>query len=155
VNNLFRTMDTSASALTANRLRLDTIAANVANANTTRAAMVDGVWQPYRRKLVELAPKTEQSFDNLLQAAMGQSAGGGVDSGVRVTAIREDSTPFKRMYDPDHPDADENGYVLLPNVDVMKEMVDMISASRAYEANVTVLNAAKSMMMKAFEINGR
>lgn len=154
MNVLFRTMDTSASALTANRLRLDTIAANVANANTTRATMVDGVWQPYRRKLVELAPKTGQSFDNLLQAAMGQSTGG-VETGVRVTAIREDSTPFKRMYDPDHPDADENGYVLLPNVDVMKEMVDMISASRAYEANVTVLNAAKSMMMKAFEINGR
>jgi flagellar basal-body rod protein FlgC len=148
---MFRGMDTSASALTANRLRLDTIAANIANANTTRATQVNGVWQPYRRKLVELSPKSNQSFDNLLQAAIG-TVNGQPEQGVRVTAIREDSTPFKRMYDPEHPDADADGYVLLPNVDVMKEMVDMISASRSYEANVTVLNASKSMMMKAFEI---
>ncbi len=148
---LFRGMDTSASALTANRLRLDTIAANIANANTTRANLVNGEWQPYRRKLVELSPKSNQSFDNLLQAAMG-NVNGHVEQGVRVTAIREDNTPFKRVYDPTHPDANEEGYVLLPNVDMMKEMVDMISASRSYEANVTVLNASKSMMMKAFEI---
>jgi flagellar basal-body rod protein FlgC len=148
---MFRGMDTSASALTANRLRLDTIAANIANANTTRATQINGVWQPYRRKLVELSPKSNQSFDNLLQAAIG-TVNGQPEQGVRVTAIREDSTPFKRMYDPEHPDADADGYVLLPNVDVMKEMVDMISASRSYEANVTVLNASKSMMMKAFEI---
>jgi flagellar basal-body rod protein FlgC len=148
---MFRGMDTSASALTANRLRLDTIAANIANANTTRATQVNGVWQPYRRKLVELSPKSDQSFDNLLQVAIG-TVNGQPEQGVRVTAIREDSTPFKRMYDPEHPDADADGYVLLPNVDVMKEMVDMISASRSYEANVTVLNASKSMMMKAFEI---
>jgi len=148
---MFRGMDTSASALTANRLRLDTVAANIANANTTRATQENGVWQPYRRKMVELSPKTDQSFDNLLQAAIG-TVNGQPEQGVRVTAIREDSTPFKRMYDPQHPDADAEGYVLLPNVDVMKEMVDMISASRSYEANVTVLNATKSMMMKAFEI---
>ncbi|MFY0542792.1 flagellar basal body rod protein FlgC [Brevibacillus sp. H7] len=148
---MFRGMDTSASALTANRLRLDTIAANIANANTTRANLVDGVWQPYRRKLVELAPKSNQSFENVLQAAVG-TVYGQTEQGVRVTAIREDNTPFKRVYNPEHPDANEEGYVLLPNVDVMKEMVDMISASRAYEANVTVLNATKSMMMKAFEI---
>jgi len=148
---MFRGMDTSASALTANRLRLDTVAANIANANTTRATQVNGVWQPYRRKMVELTPMTDQSFDNLLQAAIG-TVNGQPEQGVRVTAIREDSTPFKRMYDPQHPDADAEGYVLLPNVDVMKEMVDMISASRSYEANVTVLNATKGMMMKAFEI---
>jgi len=148
---MFRGMDTSASALTANRLRLDTVAANIANANTTRATQENGVWQPYRRKMVELSPKTDQSFDNLLQTAIG-TVNGQPEQGVRVTAIREDSTPFKRMYDPQHPDADAEGYVLLPNVDVMKEMVDMISASRSYEANVTVLNATKSMMMKAFEI---
>ncbi|NGQ94003.1 flagellar basal body rod protein FlgC [Brevibacillus sp. SYP-B805] len=151
---LFGAMDTSASALTANRLRLDTIAANVANANTTRARMVNGVWEPYRRKIVEVTPKTNDSFDDLLQAAIGNITGG-VEQGVRVTAIKEDTTPFKRVYDPEHPDADAEGYVLLPNVDMMKEMVDMISASRSYEANVTVLNAAKSMMMKAFEINGK
>ncbi|MGI6187097.1 MAG: flagellar basal body rod protein FlgC [Brevibacillus sp.] len=149
--SLFQGMDTSASALTANRLRLDTTAANIANANTTRATFVNGAWQPYKRKMVELSPVNGQSFDNLLQAAIG-TVTGQTEQGVRVTAIREDNTPFKRMYDPTHPDADAEGYVLLPNVDVMKEMVDMISASRSYEANVTVLNAAKSMMMKALEI---
>ena len=77
---------------------------------------------------------------------------GRTEQGVRVTSIREDNTPFKRVYDPTHPDADADGYVLMPNVDMMKEMVDMISASRAYEANVTILNGAKSMMMKALEI---
>jgi flagellar basal-body rod protein FlgC len=148
---MFKGMDTSASALTANRLRLDTIAANIANANTTRARLVDGVWQPYRRKLVELAPKTNQSFENVLQAAIG-TVSDQPEQGVRVTALREDPTPFKRVYNPEHPDADAEGYVLMPNVDIMKEMVDMISASRSYEANVTVLNAAKSMMMKALEI---
>jgi len=112
---------------------------------------VNGAWQPYKRKMVELSPVNGQSFDNLLQAAIG-TVTGQTEQGVRVTAIREDNTPFKRMYDPTHPDADAEGYVLLPNVDVMKEMVDMISASRSYEANVTVLNAAKSMMMKALEI---
>ncbi|HZG15075.1 MAG TPA: flagellar basal body rod protein FlgC [Candidatus Bathyarchaeia archaeon] len=152
--SMFRAMDTSASALTVNRLRLDTISANVANANTTRARMVNGVWEPYRRKMVEVSPQSTQSFDNLLQAAIG-NVSGSVEQGVRATAIKEDTTAFKRVFDPEHPDADAEGYVLLPNVDMMKEMVDMISASRSYEANVTVLNAGKSMMMKAFEINGR
>lgn len=150
--NLFHGLSTSGSALTANRLRLDTIAANVANYETTRATFVDGAWQPYKRKMVELSPKSQQSFDNFLQAAVGTVTGQGTEQGVRVTAIREDNTPFKRVYEPAHPDADAEGYVLKPNVDLMKEMVDMISASRAYEANVTVLNATKSMMMKALEI---
>ncbi|MGO0061727.1 flagellar basal body rod protein FlgC [Brevibacillus fluminis] len=151
---MFQGIDSSASALTANRLRLDVIAANLANAESTRAQMVNGVWQPYRRKMVDLAPKTNESFDNFLQMAMG-SVSPQVEQGVRVTAIREDSTPFRRVYNPEHPDADKDGYVFLPNVDTMKEMVDMISASRAYEANVTALNAAKSMMLKALDINGR
>lgn len=150
--NLFQGMNISASALTANRLRLDTIASNIANANTTRATYVDGAWQPYKRKMVELSPKSNESFDNVLQAAVGTVSGQKADQGVRVTSIQEDNTPLKRVYDPSHPDADPEGYVLMPNVDMMKEMVDMISASRSYEANVTVLNAAKSMMMKAFEI---
>ncbi|WP_139488992.1 flagellar basal body rod protein FlgC [Brevibacillus dissolubilis] len=153
--SLFRGIDTSTSALTANRLRLDTIAANIANANSTRAKMVDGVWQPYRRKMVEISPKSNDSFDSVLQAAIGNVAQTKPEQGVRVTGIKEDNTPFKRVFDPDHPDADGEGYVYLPNVDVMKEMVDMISASRAYEANVTVMNASKAMMMKALEINGR
>ncbi|GAA4700722.1 flagellar basal body rod protein FlgC [Brevibacillus fulvus] len=152
--SMFRSMDTSASALTANRLRLDTISANVANANTTRAKLVNGEWQPYRRKIVEVSPKTNESFDNFLQAAIG-GVNGTTEAGVRVTAIKEDTTPFKSVYDPTNPDANAEGYVMMPNVDVMKEMVDMISASRSYEANVTVLNASKSMMMKALEINGK
>lgn len=152
--SMFLGMDTSASALTANRLRLDTISANIANATSTRAKFVNGVWEPYRRKMVDLAPKTNQSFDNVLQAAMG-IVSSQPEQGVRVTGIREDTTPFKRVYNPDHPDADQQGYVFLPNVDIMKEMVDMISASRAYEANLTALNAAKNMMVKALEINGR
>ncbi|MFD2371291.1 flagellar basal body rod protein FlgC [Brevibacillus sp. GCM10020057] len=150
--SLFQGINTSASALTANRLRLDTIASNIANAETTRANFVNGVWQPYKRKMVELSPQSGESFDNLLQAAVGNITGKSGGQGVRVTAIKEDETPFKRVYDPSHPDADKDGYVLMPNVDVMKEMVDMISASRSYEANVTVLNATKSMMMKALEI---
>ncbi|MEJ8546493.1 flagellar basal body rod protein FlgC [Brevibacillus borstelensis] len=150
--SLFQGIDTSASALTANRLRLDTIAANVANANTTRATYVNGAWQPYRRKIVELSPRAaSQSFDSVLQGAIGMVSGK-TEQGVRVTSIREDNTRFQRVYDPTHPDADGEGYVLMPNVDMMKEMVDMISASRAYEANVTILNGAKSMMMKALEI---
>jgi flagellar basal-body rod protein FlgC len=150
--NLFQGLNTSASALTANRLRLDTIAANIANAETTRATFVDGKWQPYKRKMIELSPKSSQSFDNFLQAAVGNVSGQGAAQGVRVTAIREDNTPLKRVFDPSHPDADVEGYVLKPNVDVMKEMVDLISASRSYEANVTVQNATKSMMMKALDI---
>jgi flagellar basal-body rod protein FlgC len=150
--SLFQGMDTSASALTANRLRLDTIASNIANAETTRGSFVNGAWQPYKRKMVELSPKSNESFDNLLQAAVGNITGKSGQQGVRVTAIQEDQTPFKRVFDPSHPDADQEGYVLMPNVDMMKEMVDMISASRSYEANVTALNASKSMMMKALEI---
>lgn len=150
--SLFQGINTSASALTANRLRMDTIASNIANAETTRANFVNGVWQPYRRKMVELSPKSGESFENLLQAAVGNVTGKKDSQGVRVTAIKEDETPFKLVYDPSHPDADKEGYVLMPNVDVMKEMVDMISASRSYEANITALNATKNMMMKALEI---
>lgn len=150
--SLFQGMNTSASALTANRLRMDTIASNIANAESTRANFVNGAWQPYKRKMVELSPKTSESFDNFLQAAVGNVSGRSGEQGVRVTAIREDNTPLKRVYDPSHPDADTEGYVLMPNVDPMKEMVDLISASRSYEANVTAFNATKSMMMKALEI---
>ena len=152
--SLFQGMNTSASALTMNRFRLDTITANIANANSTRANQVNGVWQPYRRKMVEISPITNQSFQSALDAAFGV-AQEKPEQGVRISAIREDETPFKRVYDPEHPDANQEGYVLMPNVDIMKEMVDMISASRAYEANVTAFNAMKGMMQKAFEINGR
>lgn len=151
--SLFQGMNASASALTANRLMLDTISANIANQEVTRATYVNGAWQPYKRKMLEMAPRSSSSFDNMLQMAVGNvfNSNSG-ELGVRVTGIREDNTPFKRMYDPSHPDADAEGYVLMPNVDPMKEFVDLIAASRAYEANVTAFNASKSMMMKALEI---
>lgn len=148
--SLFSNINASATALTANRLRMDVAASNIANANTTRGKMVNGEWVPYTRKMVELTPKGVSTFDNLLQKAMGN----GVSSteGVVVSKIKEDRTPFKLVYDPTHPDADANGYVKMPNVDLLKENVDLMSATRSYEANVTALNAAKSMYLKALEI---
>lgn len=140
--------DISASALTAQRLRMDVISSNIANAETTRGSFVDGKFEPYKRKLVVLEP-TAQSFSSVLSKQMGQA---GAAQGVRVAKIQEDHTPSKLVYNPTHPDADENGYVNMPNVDIAKEMVDMISASRSYEANVTALNATKSMFVKALEI---
>ncbi|MCR8845443.1 flagellar basal body rod protein FlgC [Paenibacillus sp. SC116] len=138
----------SASGLTAQRLRMDVISANIANAESTRAQYVNGQFVPYRRKMVAMSP-TEPTFQQSLNAAMnGQST----PRGVKVTQIKADETPFKRVYQPTHPDADAQGYVSLPNVDIAKEMVDMISATRSYEANVTALNASKSMIMKALEI---
>jgi len=139
--------DISASALTAQRLRMDVISSNIANAESTRASYVDGKFVPYRRKEVVFAPAVS-SFRNMLEDKL-NAAG---SQGVQVTSIREDSTPFKQVYNPTHPDADENGMVYMPNVDLLKEMVDMISASRSYEANVTALNASKAMFMKSLEI---
>lgn len=143
---MFQSFNVAASALTAQRLRMDVISANMANVDTTRAKMVDGKWQPYRRKMVVMQPN--ESFSSFLSQAMNERSAGG----VKVTKIIEDETPFKLVYDPSHPDADENGYVQLPNVDPLKEMVDLMSATRSYEANVTVLNATKGMLMKALEI---
>jgi flagellar basal-body rod protein FlgC len=139
--------DISASALTAQRLRMDVIAANIANAETTRAGYVNGQFVPYRRKMVVMEPVQPQ-FRNLLNEKMNGSSA----QGVQVTAIREDSTPFKQVYNPSHPDADANGMVFMPNVDMLKEQVDLLSASRSYEANVTALNARKAMFMKALDI---
>jgi len=137
----------SASALTAQRLRMDVISSNIANAETTRAGFVDGRFVPYRRKEVVFAP-AQPKFRDLLDERLNA----GSAQGVQATAIREDSTPFKQVYNPAHPDADENGMVYMPNVDILREMVDMISASRSYEANVTALNASKAMFMKSLEI---
>ncbi|MGB8001853.1 MAG: flagellar basal body rod protein FlgC [Anaerobacillus sp.] len=144
--NLFNGFNTSASALTANRLRMDVVSSNIANAETTRSELVDGEWQPYKRKVVELQ---ENSFESKLQSAMGN---GESSTGVKVSTIKEDESPNKLVYNPTHPDANEEGYVEMPNVDMVKEMVDMMSASRSYEANVTALNATKSMYMKALEL---
>lgn len=140
--------DISASALTAQRLRMDVISSNIANAETTRGSFVNGQFQPYKRKMVVMEPM-QQSFSSMLSQ---QLEGNSAAQGVKVTKIKEDQSPTKLVYNPTHPDADTNGYVNMPNVDVTKEMVDMIAATRSYEANVTALNATKSMFVKALEI---
>jgi flagellar basal-body rod protein FlgC len=140
--SMFGGMEISASALTAERLRMDVVAENLANAQTTRGA--DG--QPYRRKEVVLQERAA-SFGASLSAAMSRSGGG-----VQVAGIAEDQTPLKRVYDPGHPDADGEGYVSMPNVDTVTEMVDLISAQRAYEANVTAMQAAKQMFSRTLEL---
>jgi flagellar basal-body rod protein FlgC len=112
---------------------MDLIADNLANANTTRTP--DG--QPYRRKVAIFQPITPTSS---------------LPGGVRVAQIAEDTTPPRLVYEPGHPDADANGYVTYPNVDIVHEMVDMITASRAYEANIQAFNAAKNMFMRTIDI---
>jgi len=134
---MFGGLEISASALTAERLRMDVTAENLANAQTTRGA--DG--QPYRRKEVVLQ-ELGAGFGAQLDKAMG----------VEVAGVVEDQTPLKRVHDPGHPDADAQGYVSMPNVDTVAEMVDLISASRAYEANVTAMQAAKQMFAKTLEL---
>lgn len=140
--------DISASALSAQRLRMDVISSNIANAETTRASYVNGQFQPYKRKMVVMEPM-QQSFSNVLSQQLGSNK---ASLGVKVTRITEDQTPNKLVYNPTHSDADANGYVHMPNVDIAKEMVDMIAATRSYEANVTAINASKSMFVKALEI---
>jgi len=136
-------MNISASALTATRLRMDVIAENMANMNTTRTE--NG--EPYRRKYVVFQEKTEdRAFETFFNKARGNAGG------VRVLEIGTDMSEFKYDYNPGHPDADENGYVRLPNVEVVQEMVDMMSAYRAYEANITALNAFKDMAVKTLDI---
>ena len=150
--SIFHAMNTTASALTAQRLRMDVISANMTNVDTTRAKQVNGEWVPYQRKSVILTAQ-EGQFSKFLNAALKTNSKSGVGNGVRVTQIKEDTeTPFKLVYDPTHPDANEDGYVNMPNIDPLKEMVDLISATRSYEANVTVFNANKAMLTKALEI---
>ncbi|GKV67793.1 flagellar basal-body rod protein FlgC [Sporosarcina sp. NCCP-2716] len=150
--SIFHGMNTTASALTAQRLRMDVISSNMANIDTTRGKLVDGEWQPYARKSVSLQPRQGQ-FSNFLNIAMGTRDRGAIGNGVAVSKITEDTeTPFKQVFDPTHPDADEDGYVSMPNVDPLRETIDMMSATRSYEANITVLNSNKAMLMKALEI---
>jgi flagellar basal-body rod protein FlgC len=142
---MFDALEVSASGLTAERLRMDVTAENLANAQTTHGA--DG--KPYRRKEVILAERQGPgSFGVALRGAIGAKSPGGVE----VAAIAQDQTPLKQVYDPGHPDADAKGYVQMPNVDPVAEMVDLISAQRAYEANVTAMQAAKSMFSKTLEL---
>ena len=145
---LFDALDISGSALSAERLRMDVTAENLANANTTRGA--NGA--AYRRKVVVLEQQAgggQSQFGKTLTAAM---KSGDKPTGVQVAAVAEDTTPNRRVYDPGHPDADAQGYVEMPNVDSVTEMVDLISASRAYEANVTSMQAAKTLFNKTLEL---
>jgi flagellar basal-body rod protein FlgC len=145
--SLFGGLEISASGLTAERLRMDVSAENLANAQTTRGT--DG--QPYRRKEVVLQ-EAAGSFGASLSAAMG-SQSGSQGGGVQVAGVVQDTaSPLKRVYDPGHPDADAQGYVSMPNVDTVTEMVDLISAQRAYEANVTAMQAAKQMFSRTLEL---
>ena len=143
---LFQSFDIAASGMTAQRFRMDTIAENIANVNTTRTS--DG--KPDRRKIVTFQEKklNPVSFEDTL--SYWRSFKG---NGVRVSSVSEDTeTDFTMVYDPSHPDADEDGYVTYPNVNTVTEMTDMIDASRSYEANVTAFNASKNMQLKALEI---
>jgi len=145
--SMFGGMEISASALTAQRLRLNVTAENLANAQTTQTA--DGT--PYRRKEVTLQAVPNGGFGAQLSKAMGGGSGA-APGGVQATAISEDETDGKLVYDPSHPDANEQGYVRMPNVDTVTEMVDLIDAQRAYEANVTAMSASKQMFAKTLEI---
>lgn len=141
----FNSINISATGLTAERLRMDVISENIANANTTRTS----AGTPYRRKIPVFRTQEASDFSSILSKAKGENP---VGSGVEVVGIREDLSEFKREFNPGHPDADENGYVLLPNVEVVAEMINLISASRAYEANTTVMNSTKSMALRALDI---
>lgn len=143
---LFDAIDASGSGLQAERLRMDVTSENLANAETTKAA--NG--QPYRRKEVvfQEAGDTGTSFASILAGVSSSKP----THGVQVSGIVEDSSPLKRIYDPGHPDADASGYVTMPNVNTVTEMTDLISSSRAYEANVTAMQTAKTMFSKTIDL---
>jgi flagellar basal-body rod protein FlgC len=141
---LFDALDASGSALSAERVRMDVTAENLANAQSTRTSNGQG---PYRRKEVVLQEAgagvgARASFADSLQAARG----------VKVAGIVEDPTPSRRVYDPGHPDADAQGYVSMPNVNTVTEMTDLIGASRAYEANVTAMQTTKAMFARTLDL---
>ena len=149
---MFLGIDTAASGLTAERLRMDVISNNIANANTTRTREGGA----YHRRYVVFTPRTkpEKPFEKFLHMSMGnlnkkESKAG---EGVRAVSINRDEEDGPLVYDPGHPDANADGYVEHSNVNIVAEMVDMITASRAYEANTAVINAAKSMATKALDM---
>ncbi|MCL1863170.1 MAG: flagellar basal body rod protein FlgC [Defluviitaleaceae bacterium] len=147
----FNTMNISATGLTAQRLRMDTIAENIANVNTTRTA--DG--GPYRRKTVLFEEMRDNDpfsivFENIFGNGRNIPAPQGM--GVRVSNIVEDDSPGLLKFEPTHPDADEYGYVRLPNVNIVEEMVNMIAASRSYEANITAMGVARTLTQRTLEI---
>ena len=145
---MFMGIDTAASGLTAERLRMDVISNNLANSNTTRTEQGGA----YKRHYVVFAPRERQpmSFEQTLMKAVGARQNTG--EGVRAVAILQDPEQGPLVYDPGHPDANAEGYVEKPNVNIVSEMVDMITAHRAYEANTTRINSAKAMVNKVLEI---
>jgi flagellar basal-body rod protein FlgC len=140
MSTLGSAISASSSALAAERMRIEVAVSNLANAESTRGP--DG--QPYRRRDVVLKADTVEPFD----AALGRAAA----TGVKVASIVEDESPGRRRYEPSHPDADKDGYVALPNVDPAEEMVDMVSAARAYQANLTAINLVRDLVQKALEL---
>ena len=143
---LFDALDVSGSGLSAERLRMDVTAENLANAQSTRTAGGG----PYRRKEVVTEATGDNGFAGALASA--RASGGGPQGGVRVSGIVEDQTPNRLVYDPSHPDANAQGYVSMPNVNPVTEMVDLISASRSYEANVTAMQTSKQMFTKTLDL---
>ncbi|MCI9353413.1 MAG: flagellar basal body rod protein FlgC [Firmicutes bacterium] len=149
-------LNISASGMTAERMRLDVVSENISNLKTTRTE--DG--GPYKRKMVVFETVKDRNFQDVLNGAArgvrgrnGQKIGSiGAAGGVRVAEIVEDDRDFKPVYDPLHPDADVDGYVMMPNIDLVKETIDGMSASRGYDANLTAFNAIKAMASKALEI---
>lgn len=146
MGSIFSSFNINSSGLTAQRYRMDIISQNIANANTTRTA--DGT--PYRRKVVTFAEKnTHTPFSRVLNKARDRYSG----DGVKVDRVYEDEeTDMTMVYDPSHPDADENGYVTYPNVNIITEMTNMIDASRSYEANITAFETSKAMALKGLEL---
>jgi len=138
----FRGMRISSSGLSAERLRMDTITGNIANASTTRGK--DG--KPYIRKIAVF----EENLTNELNKQSGKFEE--KHMGIKAVGVEEDKSELRKVYDPYHPDANEEGYVLMPNVNILNEMVDLIAASRSYEANITALNSQKAMLSKTLEI---
>ncbi|NEZ45886.1 flagellar basal body rod protein FlgC [Clostridium niameyense] len=138
----FNTMRISASGLSAERLRMDTIASNMANHLTTRTENGG----PYRRKVALFEENLNRQFDGKLGKSKDEVLG------VKAVGVVEDQSPFRRVYNPSHPDADREGYVSMPNVNVLNEMAEMMTSMRTYEANVTALSAEKTMFNKALEI---
>lgn len=140
MSTLSAALSASASALGVERTRIEVAVSNMANADSTRAA--DG--QPYRRRDVLLSADPVNAFD----VALGQAGA----TGVKVAGIVQDQSPFRKRYEPSHPDADQEGFVSLPNVDASEEMVDMLGASRAYQANLAAIGLIKDMVAKALEL---
>jgi flagellar basal-body rod protein FlgC len=140
MSTLFAALNASASALDAQRTRMEVAVSNLANADSTRGA--DG--QPYRRRGVVLSSQPTEGFDAVFERA------GAV--GVKVQEIVEDQTPFRQRFEPSHPDADPNGFVALPNVDVPEEMIDMLGAARAYQANLTAIGLIRDTMQRALDL---